>query len=541
MAFLTEAANRGSISTGFDIQYSNKFESDNSEGIQRNYDASTGANCIANNSTTNPKKFTVSCWVKLSELLASGQNIPWIAIAGGYATVVKFQDEQFAVYDDNAGWNLKTTAKFRDIAAWYHLVCAVDTTQSTAANRVNLYVNGVLQTSFATESYGTQNADNQLWRTNTSHTIGASSYFKGGYITEVHCIDGTQYAASDFGEYDEDSGIWKPKEVDVTYGAQGYYMNWSDFASANNNANNTGVGKDHSGNTNPFVNLNNWSSADIATDTPTNNFCTLNPIAYNTTYTATEGNTKWSKSDTTYGLASGTQYVGGGKWYWEIKATDFGTYSSCAFGILDAAKPTLGPSENGYEDPSLDASNPEILAMTGSPNGWVMNSSSTISNNGSTNSVDYTFNEGDILAFALDMDNGGYWMGNSRYSGVANGSFWIAPGGTSTSGSVATTDPSNGNYALVGNGGGTNNGTPNFNGGSITGGSLLTAGFTLVTPLLGVYHSNTTVTLEVNFGGFTSYAENGGYADANGHGNFAYAVPSGFYALCSKNLAEFGG
>ena len=278
MEVLQRTANRGSVSTGYDIKYSNKFESDNSEGIIRNYDASTGANCIANNSTTNAKKFTVSYWVKKTELLASGQNIPWVAIAGGYATVVKFQDEKFAAYDDSAGWSLATNAVFRDASAWYHLVCAVDTTQSTASDRVNLYVNGVLQTSFSTENYGTQDADNQLWKVNTGHMIGSSSYFKGGYIAEVHCIDGTQYAASDFGEYDDDSGIWIPKEVDVTYGDQGYYLNWSDFGSANSNANNTGVGKDHSGNTNPFVNLNNWSSADIATDTPTNNFCTINPL-----------------------------------------------------------------------------------------------------------------------------------------------------------------------------------------------------------------------------------------------------------------------
>jgi len=208
---------------------------------------------------------------------------------------------------------------------------------------------------------------------------------------------------------------------------------------------------------------------------------------------------------------------------------------------LDAAKTTVSADERGYEDPSLAATNPEILAMSGAPNNWVMNSNATITNNGAMSSVDYTFNEGDILAIALDMDNGAFWFGNSRYSGVANGSFWVAPGGTTNSGSVATTDPANGNYALVGNGGGTNNGTPNFNGGTITGGSLLTAGFTLVTPIMGAYHDGVSVTLEANFGGYNSYGEDGGYADGNGYGNFAYSVPSGFYALCTKNIAEFGG
>ena len=400
-------------------------------------------------------------------------------------------------------------------------------------NRIKLYINGVQETSFGTTNNPSEdgtlglNFEKQVIGYNS---IDGGSYFSG-YITEIVHQDGTASAPTEFGETDSDTGIWKPIDVSsVASGTNGFYLDFKDGSN---------MGNDASGGTD-FAETN-ITAADQATDTPTNNFCTLNPLSYNVPYTATQGNTKMSKSDTTYGLASGTHYVGAGKWYWEIKATDFGTYSSCAFGILDAAKTTVGASENGYEDPSLAVTNPEILAMTGSPNGWVMNSTSTISNNGSTNSVDYTFNEGDILAFALDMDNAGYWMGNSRYLGVANGSFWIAPGGTSTSGSVATTDPSNGNYALVGDGGGTNNGTPNFNGGTITGGSLLTAGFTLVTPLLGAYHSNTTVTLEVNFGGFTSYGEDGGYSDANGHGNFAYAVPSGFYSLCSQNIGEFGG
>ena len=99
MAFLTEAANRGSISTGYDIEYSNKFESDNSEGITRNYDASTGANCIANNSTTNAKKFTVSYWVKKTELLETFKQ--WYTIQYGRGVpkgkeLYDFVDKQYS-------------------------------------------------------------------------------------------------------------------------------------------------------------------------------------------------------------------------------------------------------------------------------------------------------------------------------------------------------------------------------------------------------------------------------------------------------------
>ena len=526
MAFLERNANRGSISTGFNIDHSLKVENDNREYI-RWTDFSTQG------SEARKKKFSMSCWLKRTEL--GRQMIFWSTSQNGYFafdaadTVVWYQ--QYVGSGTQIG--LRTTRKFRDIGAWYHFMIVVDTAQSTEANRVKMYVNGVQETSFGTpNTYPSQNA--QASNLYEQHLVlgewGGGSTGFSGYIAEYYFLSEIAASPTDLGEYDEDTGIWKPKAYDGTISSPSHFLEFKDGSDLGTAT--SGLDGDY---------LENITAADQATDTPTNNFCTLNPIAYNTTYTATEGNTKWSKSDTTYGMASGTHYVGAGKWYWEVKATDFNTYSSCQFGIVDANKPNLGPSENGYEDPSLSADNPEILVMVGSPNGWYMNSNSTISNNGSTNSVDYTFNEGDIIAIALDMDNGGYWMGNSRYSGVNNGSFWIAPGGTTTSGSVATTDPSNGNYALVGDGGGTNSGTPNFNGGSINGGSLLTAGFTLVTPTIGAYHSNTTVTLEVNFGGFTSYAEDGGYADANGYGNFAYAVPSGFYSLCSKNIAEFGG
>ena len=491
MEVLQRTANRGSISTGYDIAYSNKFESDNSESIIRNYAADIGANCIANNSTTNAKKFTVSYWVKKTELLASGQNIPWVAIAGGNATVVKFQDEKFAAYDDSAGWSLATNAVFRDTSAWYHLVCAVDTTQSTAANRVNLYVNGVLQTSFATESYGTQNADNQLWKLNTEHQIGGSSYFKGGYITEVHCIDGTQYAASDFGEFDEDSGIWKPKEADVTYGSQGYYLNWSDFGSANSNVNNTGVGKDHSGNTNPFANLNNWSSADIATDTPTNNFCTWNPLqtGWNTSYgtgqVIVEGATE-AYASTNFAAIEGSMAVQSGKWYWESKPNRTG-------GIMVGVAALNGvrwAGDTAYWYLGMNAQG--IGTILGN---FYYNGTST-----STDATDWT--NGDIVSIALDMDNYKIYM-------AVNGSW-----------------------------GGTSNPSTGSGGYDFSSASNFTNNF--VIPAGRIETANSSYVIETAFGGYTTMSISSAASDANGYGTFEYAPPTGYYALCTKNLAEFG-
>ena len=521
METLQRTANRGSVSTGnYEIDNSLKFEPDNSEYIYR-----------TPSSAGNRRTWTLSFWLKRTELGASMRIFE--AWDGSTGTSALFTDADLFILDLNAGSNYFTSSgAFRDTAAWYHFVIRVDTTSGTASERARVYVNGSELAGSWNSNIG-QNTD-LTWNQDVVHYLGVfhnTGNFANGYYAEVINVDGTSLAPTAFGEVDEDSGIWIPIDASPTYGTNGFKL---EFKTAG------GLGADTSGNGHTWT-LNAIAAADQSTDTPTNSFCTLNTLSYNHPITLTEGNTKYVKSDSTYGMISGTHYVGAGKWYWEVKATDFGTYSACHFGILDAKKPTVTANERGYEDPSLAATNPEILVMSGAPNNWVMNSNATITNNGAMSSVDYTFNEGDILAIALDMDNGAFWFGNSRYSGVANGSFWVAPGGTSTSGSVATTDPTNGNYALVGNGGGTNNGTPNFNGGTITGGSLLTAGFTLVTPIMGAYHDGVSVTLEANFGGYNSYAEDGGYADANGHGNFAYAVPSGFYAICTKNIAEFGG
>jgi hypothetical protein len=46
--------------------------------------------------------------------------------------------------------------------------------------------------------------------------------------------------------------------------------------------------------------------------------------------------------------------------------------------------------------------------------------------------------------------------------------------------------------------------------------------------------------MNTNHGGYTAQTPDSAAADANGYGTFEFAPPSGFYALCTKNLAEYG-
>jgi hypothetical protein len=89
-------------------------------------------------------------------------------------------------------------------------------------------------------------------------------------MSEFNFIDGQQLAPSDFGEFDEDSGIWKPIAYEGTYGTNGFYLEFKDSSA---------LGDDTSGNGNDFT-VNNLTSIDQTTDTPTNNFATLNPLNY---------------------------------------------------------------------------------------------------------------------------------------------------------------------------------------------------------------------------------------------------------------------
>ena len=261
METLQRTANRGSLSTGYDIDNSLKLEADNTEYLSQT--TSAGSRRTA----------TYSFWYKRTELGAT-QQIAGISPIG--SETVRFMIDSNDVLDVETGVggdnnSLVTNRVFRDTSAWYHFVVAIDTTQSTEANRVKVYVNGVQETSFSASEYPAQNTDLTIGVSGYTWRYGAydNTYNKcSGYLAEAHYIDTQQLAPTEFGEFDEDSGIWIPKEYTGTYGDNGHYLDFKDSANLGTNA---------KGNDTNFT-LNNIASADQATDTPTNNFATLNPL-----------------------------------------------------------------------------------------------------------------------------------------------------------------------------------------------------------------------------------------------------------------------
>ena len=209
-------------------------------------------------------------------------------------------------------------------------------------------------------------------------------------MCEFAYIDGTQLAASSFGEFDEDSpAIWKPKKFvnDVTFGTNGFYM---EFKQTGTSANSSGIGADTSGNDNHFA-VSGLAATDQGVDTCTNNFATLNPL-YNfyVDPTLAEGNTKVSHNAAWAG-AKATMGVSTGKWYWEVKLSG-----------------TMADHHHGVQQENVDegAQNPQNTTGTTvffNGDGGEMKTDSTAT------TADYgTFSDGDIMGLALDMDAGSY-------------------------------------------------------------------------------------------------------------------------------------
>jgi len=443
---------------GYDIDNSLRFDQGSSDYLNRTP------------STGNTKTWTWSGWVKRAKL-ASTDGIFGARTGGGLPEVYQFISSdvlQFYNYTGSFQFNFSTNRLFRDTSAWYHIVFAYDSTQATASNRFKLYVNGVQETSFSTATYPPLNYDSFM-NSAVAHYIGAGSpadgsYFNG-YLSEINFIDGQQLDPTSFGEFDSDSGVWKPKAYTGSYGTNGFFLEFQNSAA---------LGTDSSSNGNNFT-VNNLTSIDQTTDTPTNNFATGNPLVP-TTLTYSNGNNTithgadWKASPSTIAVTQG-------KWYAEMK--------------LDSAG--LGVTY-GVEDMDLVYIWSAVLVGTSVNGRGYYSSDGTVYNNTAPSAFGATYTSGDTVGIALDMDNKFvYFHKNGTYQ----------------------------------------------NGGVPTSGASGTGGLSLAGTTYAFAYASYTSTGSLNFGN-PPYTISSGNSDGNGYGNFEYAVPSGYYALCTKNLAEYG-
>ena len=474
-----------SVSGGYEVSNSLRFNNDDSAFLSLTQTAG------------NRRLITFSTWLKRSSL--GDQNIFNGGNSTSEFTALYFTsaDELFLYdYRGAEGMSLKLNRKFRDVSAWYHIVVAFDTTQSTASNRVKFYVNGVQETSFSISNYPAQNLDLML-NVNSSFTtrIGryptSSSLYFDGYMCETAVVEDSQLDPTSFGEFD-DNNVWIPKDLsDLTFGDEGFYLKYKQTGTSQNSS---GIGADTSGEDNHFA-VTNLAATDITEDTCTNNFATFNPLFrsnFDNDGTFLEGNCQRDFTDNAnrgYGMS--TIGVTSGKWYWEIKVIG-----------SDVSRIGIGVGYDGlsaFTSPFYD-NNPSL--------GMHFYSSASVSANGSTQSYGSAASANDIFMYALDMDNHLIWLG-------VNGSWFNSATVTEIQNSTATNDITTklSSQTFL------NSGEPVF-------------------PMVNDLSTTGASQFQINFGN-PPFSISSGNNDGK-YGNFEYAPPSGYYALCTKRLAEFG-
>ena len=438
---------------------------------------------------TNNKIFTVSCWFKAAQVANEMKLIYSDDNTTNNYTYIHFSDTSGRIRFQNRNSSSNNTELIwqnyiRDFSAFYHLVIAVDSTQATASDRVKFYLNGVQQTTLdsGANTFPPQNQSFTLNSSGYDVEIGAensSAYFEG-LMSYFAFVDGTAYDASYFGETDSSSGIWKIKTApSVTYGNNGFFLKMDT----------TSPGSDTSGNNNTFTAS---GTPTLTQDNASNNFATMNALDnYWAGSTFTNGNLSIATvtGNDTYNNA--TMGYSTGKWYWETKIIQSSTYDQV--GITSKGS----TASNQYMSSSLYS---VVIKQDG--NLW-QNAGSGSGAVGGWSGTSWT--TGDIIGIAHDATNNKIYVHK------------------------------NGTYMNSGNP------TTGSNGADTTASSSTDTGVWL--PAVGdEISSGTASQFALNFGNgfFGTTAVASSNADAAGYGLFEYAVPTGYYTLCTKNLNTYG-
>jgi len=446
----------------------------------------------------NRDKWTWSCWVKRGHLTdanatlfqagADGQTANYTTILfngnSGGAPTLKFN----SVISSATKLNLDTTQYFRDISAWYHIVCVYDSGNAVSSERAKIFVNGNRVTSFGTETYPSLNDDSM-----TNHTVKQSigrrnqdsSRYMDGYMADIYLLDGYAYGPEYFGTTNS-SGIWIPINYNTTtgnYGTNGFKIDGSDSATLGKNV--------ATGNTYASYTSTNLDPHDQVKDTPNNNFAVLNSIDKNSNVTNKNGNLEWTSSAADGGCRSSIFFntENSDKFYIEAIV---GTYGNAfSFGISNPDRSLSGDGGEDLADFYGWYINPAQNWIASGSNPW-----NTGSNSASTSLH--------VLQMAVDASDP---ASIKLYAGI-NNTYYNSSGGT------------DGNPSTSANPTATITGSEEWS--------------------IGLWNRNSASSnIFVNFGQEGTFGGNktaGGNSDKNGIGNFFHSVPTGYLALCTRNL-----
>ena len=405
-------------STGYNLTKSLRFRSSATAYLNR-----------TPGSASNRKTWTWSAWVKRGTLSTTGVLI---------SSYTSASDTNYSVLSLPSGDNLyfggaatdwmRTSAVYRDPAAWYHIVFVLDTTQATSTNRWKLYVNGTQVTSFSTANYPAQNADlaiNQAGLTRIGYDAQSANPFDG-YLSEVNFIDGQALTPSSFGSTNALTGVWQPAKYTGTYGTNGFYLPFTNITSTST------LGNDSSGNGNNWttnnISLTTGSTYDSMYDVPTltsatvANYCVLNPLDNGGATISNANLTLTANGANHYYNRGSMRFPTSGKYYWESTVT-----------LTSASRSGLGVALSSI------ALNAFPFGTAGVYGFYYGDSSNNLYWESGTSTSVFTVAgaTGDVIQFAYDADN------NNLYAGK-NNVFYSSTGATTGNPSTLTNPTSTG-------------------------------------------------------------------------------------------------
>jgi len=385
---------------GYDVPYSLRFRRSNSAYLSRTM-----------GTPTNNKICTWSFWAKRGTLgTTAGEVLFYSPTAAGGTVTILFDvtsPNALRMYGAGGSFNVTSASVYRDTSAWYHFVIVWNSPEATSSNRFKAWVNGE-SVSFS-GTFPPQNQECSWNNSGTSYFGSAGGPFADsrdyidGYRAECYFIDGQALTPSSFGQTDSATGVWVPKKYSGTYGTNGFYLKFADASAATA----TAIGKDSSGNGNNWtpsgISVTSGVTFDQMLDTPTLNYCVLNPLSKSVSGGSVKNaNMTWNSGGggATFYLVQST-FVLSGKCYWECVVPATLTYHVPGIMRADQSPPSSGPS---YA-PGFSLGPTDAVGYRSLDGDVYLNSVVIVS--GATPSA------GDIIQFAFNAATGELWIGRN--------------------------------------------------------------------------------------------------------------------------------
>ena len=322
-----------------------------------------------------------------------------------------------------------TTQELEDSSVWNHLLITWDSDNSTAGDRMRMYINGnrVTVGTFTNPSSGEASRINVA---SAAHMIGCynagASGFADGYMADVAFINGFNaagYGPANFGQTDTSTNKWVPKDISgLTYGDTSFRLDFS---------NGSDLGEDQE-------NSNDWTNVNTVTqsgDSPTTNFAVLD--AAQTTWggavTTSAGNlTAVGTTTTLSNNITSTLTMYSGKYVYAFKPDSVLNLEGQAGIVNDAC---YIARSNNLQSGVVGTWSAEF---SGAVDQFAFNE------NGTRQSItpNSNYEVGDYIIVALDVDNLLVWVGHydvstdttKWYNTVAGN--WTGNPATGTGGSI---------------------------------------------------------------------------------------------------------